>query len=103
MSETRVKTATTARTGVHGSFGGRANGNGFLKVRLSSGRLLTRVERVEGMRNVRSRNPCDFGRETLDVILFALKNALRDKHGEVGVLDAEFLNLLVEPVYKQPC
>ena len=50
--------------------------------------------------DLRSRDPGDFGRESLDVILFPLQNLGRDEHGEVRVLDAHRLDLLVEPLYQ---
>jgi hypothetical protein len=48
---------------------------------------------------IRSSHPGDFGRETFNVVFFALENALRDKHGEIGVLHSEFLDTSVEPLW----
>jgi hypothetical protein len=43
-------------------------------------------------------NPGDFSSETLNVILLTLQNILRHEQGERAVLDANALDLLVEPV-----
>ena len=66
--------------GVHRSLGCRADGDGLLEFGLAC-----------------AGNPGDFRRKALDVVLLALENLLGDKHGEVGVLDTEFLDLAVEP------
>jgi hypothetical protein len=43
-------------------------------------------------------NPGDFSSETLNVILLTLQNILRHEQRERAVLDANALDLLVEPV-----
>ena len=55
------------------------------------------IYRIHAPRNLRSCDPGDLGREALDVVLFTLQDLGRDKHGEVRVLDAHFLDLAVEP------
>ena len=47
--------------------------------------------------DLRSCDPCDFGGEALDVVLLTLEYLRGDEHGEVGVLDAKFLDPRVEP------
>lgn len=51
----------------------------------------------DGLSDSRLSDPCDLGSETLNVVLLLLESAGGDKHGEVGVLDTELLNLDVEP------
>jgi hypothetical protein len=48
--------------------------------------------------NIRMRNPRDFSGETLNVVLLALQNILRNKKGERAVLDTKLLDLLVQEV-----
>jgi hypothetical protein len=43
-------------------------------------------------------NPGDFSSETLNVILLTLQNILRHEQRKRAVLDANALDLLVEPV-----
>jgi len=43
-------------------------------------------------------NPGDLSSKTLDVILLTLQDILRHEQGERAVLDANALDLLVEPV-----
>ena len=71
-------------TRIHDSLGSRPDGDGFLEI------LLTGLG-----------DPSDLGSESLDVVLFLLQSGSRDEHGEVAVLDANLLDLGVEPVWKQ--
>lgn len=67
--------------GVHDGLGGGSNGDGLLEVG------------VTGLGD-----PRDLRGKTLDVVLLLLQNSGRHKHGEVGVLDAQLLDLDVEPL-----
>lgn len=49
------------------------------------------------MDDARSCDPGDFGREPFYMVLLSLKDLLGDKHGEIGILDTNFLNFDVEP------
>ena len=72
--------AYSVLTGVHNGLGCRTNSNGFLEVGAA-----------------RFCDPRDFGGETLDVVLLTLEHLGGDEHGEVRVLDAELLDVRVEP------
>lgn len=54
-------------------------------------------------KNARASDPCDFGREALDVVLFPLEHGVGHKHREVGVVDAERLAVIVGMVGQQVC
>lgn len=52
------------------------------------------------MIDARSSHPSYFRGETFDMVFFALEDALRNEHGEVGVLYAEFFDARVEPFWR---
>lgn len=60
-------------------------------------RLSVDEQKNSALQYSRARDPCDFGRETLDVILFTLEDFLRYEHGEIRVLHSQLLDLGVEP------
>lgn len=66
--------------GVHGSLGGRTDGDGLLEIRLST-----------------LCDPGDLGGETLNVLLLPLEVVGADEDGEVCVADLQGLDLAVEP------
>jgi hypothetical protein len=49
--------------------------------------------------DARSRDPSNFGGETLDVILFPLQHFLRHEHREICIFNAHLLNLRIEPFF----
>jgi hypothetical protein len=49
----------------------------------------------------RSCNPRNFWGKSFDMIFFSFKNGARDEHGKVGILDTQFLDLVVEPSYNK--
>ena len=86
-------------TGIHDSLGGGTDRNRLLKVGLASVFVVSKAMRTDyDAADLRSRDPSDLRRESLDVILFPLQNLGRNEHGEVRVLDAHRLDLLVEPL-----
>ena len=72
--------SSLALTRVHSSLRGRTNGNRFFEVTLTC-----------------PRDPGNFWRETLDVVLFPLEDLARDEHWKIGVLDTEQFDLCIEP------
>ena len=99
---------------VHDGLGRRADGDGHLEVRLAaagaqkegegSARRSSRAaqkgaerETTKREKDARLGDPGNLGREALDVVLFPLEDGLGHKHGEVGVVDAESLDVTVEP------
>ena len=48
--------------------------------------------------HLRSRNPCDFRGETLDMVLLSLENFGGNEHRERRVLHTHGFNYLVEPI-----
>lgn len=63
----------------------------------SQQRRWTKSNEAKKRKDSRSSNPSDLGSESLDVVLLLLESRVGDEHGEVGVLDSELLDLLVEP------
>jgi hypothetical protein len=47
--------------------------------------------------HLRSGDPGNLWRKPFNMILLLFKNTARDKHREVGVLNLELLNMVVEP------
>lgn len=52
---------------------------------------------LEGMQNLRLCNPGNFGGEAFNMVLLALKNLCGNKHGEVTVLHANCLDIIIKP------
>lgn len=48
--------------------------------------------------DLRLSNPSNFGSETFNVVLLFLEPSTGDEHGEIAVLNTEFLDLVVKPV-----
>jgi hypothetical protein len=63
-------------------------GEGWVHNCLRSG---TNSNRLGQVRLTTLSDPCDFGTETFDVVLFFVQGGLSNKHREVAVLNAEFL------------
>jgi hypothetical protein len=51
--------------------------------------------------DIRSCNPSNFWREPFDMVLFPFQNLGRDEHGEIRVLNADFFDLSIEPLYPE--
>ena len=49
--------------------------------------------------DLRSCHPRNFWGKAFNVVLFSLKNPLRDKHREVAVLNSHFFDLTIKPLY----
>lgn len=56
---------------------------------------------LELTRDLRLSNPSNFGSETFNVVLLFLEPSTGDEHGEIAVLNTEFLDLVVKPVLRE--
>jgi hypothetical protein len=68
---------------IHDSLGSRTDGDGLFEVAASG-----------------SCDPCNFGSESCNVVFLLLQDLLRDKHGEISVLHAHFLDLSIKEACK---